>query len=180
MLDAKRAVGLVVYGPDRQLVVPGRGRAHLWKLLHVLARARAEAVRPLAEVLEETSRVLPPGATALVVTPSMDPAWVSELLRLRGRGIGASVVLLDAPTFAPRTSPPVGLDPERAGGAAVPRGPANQLRGLLADAQVDVEIIDADAPLVLRPPFGRVRRWEFKVLATGRAIAVSTPWEAMT
>ena len=178
MLDSRRAVGLAAYGPDKQLVTPGRGRAHLWKVLRVLARVRAEAVHPLADVLEEMSRVLPPGATALVVTPSTDPAWVSELVRLRGRGIGVSVVLLDARSFATTTvgavQEAVLTDP---GIVGHPSGPAAQLRGLLADAQVNVEVIDADAPLVLCPPTGQVRRWEFKVLATGRALAVTSPLE---
>jgi hypothetical protein len=51
-----------------------------------------------------------------------------------------------------------------------------RLREVLADAQVEAETIDADMPLSLRPPTGQVRRWEFKVLGTGRAVAVSTPW----
>jgi uncharacterized protein (DUF58 family) len=179
MLDARRAVGLAAYGPDRQLVTPGRGRAHLWKVLRVLARVRAAAVRPLADVLEEMSRVLPPGSTALVVTPSTDPAWVSELVRLRGRGIGASVVLLDASSFTEPPPPKANLLAQAAGLGLLghPSGPAAQLRGLLADVQVNVEVIDADAPLVLRPPTGQVRRWEFKVLATGRALAVTSPLE---
>ena len=177
MLDARRAVGLVAYGIERHLELPGRGRAHLWKLLRVLAKARAEESRPLANVLEEMSRVLPPGSTALVVTPSVDATWASELVRLRGRGIGASVVLLDAPSFAVRAEAPEQLDLAEATVIRRRSGPAEQLRGLLADVRVDVEIVDADAPLVLRPPTGQARRWEFKVLATGRAIAVSSPLE---
>jgi hypothetical protein len=51
------------------------------------------------------------------------------------------------------------------------------MRGLLADVQVTVEVLDADMPLQLRPATGQVRRWEFKVLATGRALAISTPLE---
>jgi hypothetical protein len=40
--------------------------------------------------------------------------------------------------------------------------------------------VDADVPLRLRPVTGQVRRWEFKVLPTGRAIAVSSPLEQLT
>ena len=175
MLDTRRAVGLVAYGADRYLELPGRGRAHLWKLLRLLAKARAEASRPLATVLGEMSRVLPPGSTALVVTPSVESSWVSELVRLRGRGIGATVVLLDAPSFAARAEALARPDPAVETLFRRRSGPAEQLRGLLADVRVDVEIIDAYAPLVLRPATGRARRWEFKILATGRALAVSSP-----
>jgi uncharacterized protein (DUF58 family) len=164
LLNAGRAVGLIAYGPQRHTVMPARGRGHLWELLHVLARVRAEETRPLGRVLEEGARTLPIGATALVVTPSFDSSWVSELARMQGRGIGAAAVLLDAASF--------GEDWDR--GKFSPQ--AETLRGLLADARVEAEIIHADTPLALRPPTGRARRWEFKVLGTGRVIPVSTPW----
>ncbi|MCP4544301.1 MAG: DUF58 domain-containing protein [Chloroflexi bacterium] len=164
LLNAGRAVGLIVYGPQRQTVMPVQGRGHLWELLHVLAHVQATETRPLNHVLEEEARVLPVGATALVVTPSSESTWVSELVRLQGRGIGAAAVLLDAVSFSDdwnldKFSPQV-----------------EALRGLLADARLESEIIQADTPLSLQPPTGQVRRWEFKVLGTGRVIPVSTPW----
>ena len=164
LLDAGRAVGLIAYGSQRRTVMPARGRGHLWGLLHVLAQARANVSRPLPHVLDEVSRVLPIGATALLITPSFDPAWISGVARLRARGIGAAVVLLDAVSFDGLIGK-VRLSPQ-----------AEALRGLLADAQVEAEIVHAGTPLSLRPPTGQVRRWEFKVLGTGRAVAVSTPW----
>ena len=164
LLNAGRAVGLTVYGPQRHTVMPARGRGHLWELLHVLAQVRAVEARPLARVLEEIGRALPIGATALVVTPSPDSAWVSGLARLQGRGIGAAAVLLDAASFGDDWDTDK-FSPQ-----------AEALRGLLADARMEAEIIHADTPLSLRPPTGQVRRWEFKVLGTGRVIPVSTPW----
>ncbi len=164
LLNAGRSVGLIVYGPQRQTAMPAQGRGHLWELLHVLAHARATEPRPLSRVLEEEARALPVGSTALVVTPSANSAWVSELVRLQGRGIGAATVLLDGASFRDdwnldKFSPQV-----------------EALRGLLADARLEAEIIQADTPLSLQPPTGQARRWEFKVLGTGRVIPVSTPW----
>ena len=180
LLDAGRAVGLIAYGAQRCTVMPARGRGHLWGLLRALAQVHTTDSRPLPRVLEEVSRVLPIGATALVITPSFDPAWVSGLARLRGRGVGSAAVLLDAVSFVPPSGPPV------AGGSLFDRGwegrrlspQAEALRGLLADVRVEAEVIHADTPLSLRPPTGQVRRWEFKVLGTGRAVAVSRPWGA--
>lgn len=166
LLDAGRSVGLIAYGPRRRMVMPARGRSHLWGLLRTLAQVCATDSRPLPRVLEEVARVLPIGATVLVITPSFDPAWVSGLARLQGRGVGAAAVLLDAASF----------DGGRGEGGLSHQ--AEALRGLLADTQVKAEIIHADTLLSLRPPTGRVRRWEFKVLGTGRAVAVSTPWTA--
>ena len=125
---------------------------------------RASDPRPFACVLGEVSRALPVGATALVITPSSDPAWISGVARLRGRGIGVAAVLLDAASFEVERDEPRAFSQ------------VEQLRELLADVRVAAEVIDADTPLALRPPTGQVRRWEFKVLGTGRAVAVSTPW----
>ena len=164
LLNTGRAVGLIVYGPQRRTVMPARGRGHLWELLHVLARVQASESRPLARVLEETGRALPNGATALVVTPSPDSAWVAGMARLQGRGIGAAAVLLDAASFGD------GWDADKFSPQA------EALRGMLADARMEAEIIHANTPLALRPATGQVRRWEFKVLGTGHAIPISTPW----
>ena len=86
------------------------------------------------------------------------------MARLQGRGIGAAAVLLDAASFGDDWDTDK-FSPQ-----------AEALRGLLADARMEAQIIHADTPLSLRPPTGQVRRWEFKVLGTGRVIPVSTPW----
>jgi len=164
LLDAGRAVGLIAHGHERRTVMPVRGRAHLWTLLAALAQVRAVDPRPLPRVLADVSRALPTGATALVITPASDTAWISGLARLQDRGIGVGAVLLDAASF----------DVER--GDAQISSQVERLREMLAEMRVDAQSIDADTPLSLRPPTGQVRRWEFKVLATGRAVAVSTPW----
>lgn len=174
LLDAGRAVGLITYGPERYVVTPARGRGHLWELLHVLARVRAADSRPLARVLEEVARAVPTGNTALVISPSLDPAWVSGLARLQGRGIGVATLLLDAPSFTAPPLPPQKQHLVHYQDWFSPQ--AKAMRALLAEAQVETEIIHADTPLLLRPPTGQVRRWEFKVLGTGRAVAVATPW----
>jgi hypothetical protein len=121
-------------------------------------------VPSLNRVLEEIGRALPVGTTALVITPSMDPVWISALVRLQGRGVGAATVLLDAPSFSGSWTQSEFSPQSRA------------LRGMLADARIETEILHADTPLSLRPPTGQARRWEFKVLSTGRVIPVSTPW----
>ena len=167
LLDAGRAVGLIAHGHERRTVTPARGRAHLWTLLAALAQARAVDPRPLPRVLEDVSRALPTGATALVITPSSDTAWISGLARLQDRGIGVGAMLLDAASFDVED---VEKDETRLSSQV------ERLREMLAEMRVQAEIIDADTPLSLRPPTGQVRRWEFKVLATGRAVAVSTPW----
>jgi hypothetical protein len=87
-------------------------------------------------------------------------------------------VLLDADSFRQEAGEPdATVEPSLRDGPTPGGRTATLLRGMLADAQVEVSVVDADTPLALRPPTGRARRWEFKVLATGRALAVSTPGE---
>ena len=171
LLDAGRAVGLVTHGGQRFVVTPARGRGQLWNVLRALARARADESAPLAHVLDETGRAVLPGTSALVITPSQESAWVSSLLRLQGSGVGVAALLVDPNAF----------DATESSGSVSPDGiqsavGAYALRGLLADAQIEAQVISGDVPLYLRPPTGKVRRWEFRTGATGRVFVVSTPW----
>jgi uncharacterized protein (DUF58 family) len=176
MLDARRAVGLIAHAGQSLTVIPERGRAHLWRLLQALARARAAQDNPLNRVLESAARVIPTGATALIITPSLEADWLPGLARLQGQGVGVAAVLIDADTFRDGAGKATLPRPTSGAGADRPLRRVEALRWLLADAGASAEIVDADTALALRPPTGQVRRWEFKVLGTGRAIAVSTPW----
>jgi uncharacterized protein (DUF58 family) len=176
MLDARRAVGLIAHAEQTLTVIPERGRAHLWRLLQALARARLVQDHPLNRVLEGAARVIPTGATALIITPSLKSDWLPGLARLQGQGIGVAAVLIDADSFKDGAGQGVSPIAQSETHSDRRRRRVEALRWLLADAGAGAEIVDADTALVLRPPTGQVRRWEFKVLGTGRAIAVSTPW----
>lgn len=153
MLRQGRAVGLAAYGEERALVSLGRGRGHLWKMLHALAQVSAGGQWPLAQVLAEMKRVLRRGTTLVLITPSCDPAWPAQLLPLARRDIASSVILLDAASFG---------------------GPDNvaAMQGLLADQGVSCHLIQKGFPFRYLRPLPRRGHWEFKTLATGRIIAV--------
>jgi uncharacterized protein (DUF58 family) len=153
LLERNRRVGLMTYGQQPRVVRPGQSREHLWRILHALALAQPSKRQPLAQVLAQSLRVLPAGATLLLLTPSADSDWVTALAQMRRRGVAAQVLLLTP------------------GGA----GPVTALHPLLIRLGVRAEVVDVLAPLETVPPTGRAYRWEFKVLPTGRAIAVSRP-----
>jgi len=179
LLDAGRAVGLILYGRLRHIVPPARGRGQLWEVLRALARARADESLSLSRVLDQVARTVPPGTSVLVITPSADSAWVSALVRLQGGGVGVAALLVDGTPFEHAESEvnaaPSSQETEdsRLVGSV---GAVYALRGMLADAQIESEVISGDLPLFLRPPTGTVRRWEFRIGGTGRATAVSRPW----
>jgi uncharacterized protein (DUF58 family) len=156
MLREGRAVGLVAYGERRAFVSTGRGRGHLWDILHTLALVSVGGRWPLGKVVAETGQVLRRGTTVVIITPSCDPVWPGELLPLARRDIAASVILLDAASF---------------GG----NGDAAAMRGLLADQGVACHVIRQGFPFRHVVPLQRRGHWEFKILASGRVIAVRRP-----
>jgi uncharacterized protein (DUF58 family) len=91
-----RAVGLTVNG-HRQAMVPADrgGRQHL-KIMQLLAAVDGDGATSLAESLIGAAGRLRRGMTAIVITPSLDPAWIRPIAALRTRGIASVVVTLDA------------------------------------------------------------------------------------
>jgi uncharacterized protein (DUF58 family) len=91
-----RAVGLTING-HRQAVVPvDRGSRQHLKIMQLLAAVDGDGTTPLVESLVTGAARLRRGMTAIVITPSTDPAWVRPIAALRSRGIGSVVVTLDA------------------------------------------------------------------------------------
>jgi uncharacterized protein (DUF58 family) len=161
-LRQNRAVGLLAHGEEQTLLVPGRGKSHMWRLLHALAAAKAGGTVRLADVLHGMRASLGQGTTVLVITASCDPDWLDELLPLTRFGIAPSVVLLDAESFS---------NPD----AARPSAGVERMQELFAGAGISAPIVDRDFPL--RPTDTTPKRgyWEFKVSPLGRAVLVRRP-----
>ena len=164
LLREGRTVGLVTYAPERHITWPARSTGHLWTVLGELARlpnanARLQATAAsrepqalsLAHVLNQMARLLRAGSNLVLITPSSNPAWMSALAQLMWRQITPVAILIDpAPEGRPTLS---------------------HVAALLAEQSVACRSVRCDVPLKVRPALGRTRRWEFKTLATGRAVA---------
>lgn len=99
-LQENRAVGMTVNVGRTAFLPPDRGgRQHL-KIMQLLAAVEADGSAPLVETLIATVGRLRRGMTAVIITASLDPAWVRPLAALRARGVACVVVTLDAPAFA--------------------------------------------------------------------------------
>ncbi len=165
MLRQNRAVGLIAYGssnpygsprsrPLPTIVLPQKGQAHQWRILHALATVRSGGSWPLCSVLTEMNPNLGRGMTLAVITPSCDPAWVEGLLPPMRRGIAPTVLLLDPETF---------------GG----EGNVAAIRGALADLGVPSHTVAKGMPFEPVSEHKRIGRPEYKVLrGTGRVIVV--------
>lgn len=171
-LGENRAVGLAISGERPALLEPRKGRDQLWHILRALAQGKAGpstdpssgrssghgADPDLAELLRGVRANIARGLTVVVITPSCDPAWPVELLALKRRGIAAMTILLDPASF---------------GGSSDAQADAAAMRSLLADLDVECEVIQHGMPL---PPVFKVEtqgRPEYRIGATGRAIRVN-------
>jgi hypothetical protein len=64
--------------------------------MQLLAAVEADGTNTLLEVLVGSVGRLRRGMTAIVVSPSLESAWVRPLATLRSRGVGCVIVTLDA------------------------------------------------------------------------------------
>jgi hypothetical protein len=95
-----RAVGLTTTGLRAGMLPADRGSRQHLKVMQLLAAVEGDGVTPLAEGLVQGLPRLRRGMTAVVITPSVDRAWVRPLASLRPRGVASVVVTLDAPSYA--------------------------------------------------------------------------------
>jgi uncharacterized protein (DUF58 family) len=100
VIAQRQSTGLVAHGLDplsadsRPVPVPSRkGRAHLMRILEILARIRAVEIEPFPTMLRNHRVHLPWGTTMLVVTGSADQTLYDELLQSRRAGLNPVLML---------------------------------------------------------------------------------------
>jgi len=94
-----RAVGLTTSGHRVVSIPADRGPRQRLKIMQLLAAIEGDGTTPLAAVLLNGLPRLRRGMTAVVITPSRERVWVRALSTLRGRGVAAAVVALDAASY---------------------------------------------------------------------------------
>lgn len=172
LLNEHLAVGLISFTDVPQVVLPARGRPHLWMLLRLLAGLET-APRPLSETLAQARSIISGRERVLVVTPSLRPEWPGELQHLGGsnRRLGAEVILLDPDSFVDPDPPGADPQPEK----NVHLSNADAYLGMLASLGIPARILRRGD---LRPQagsYGDLSRWDFLTLGTGRAYARHAP-----
>lgn len=93
-LHEHRSVGLVVSGRGTGVFHPDRGTRQSGKLMQYLAEASAGGARTVGETLVEVVPRLRRGASALVITPSLDRSWIRPVHALRDAGIRSQTVIV--------------------------------------------------------------------------------------
>ncbi len=95
-LMQNRSVGVLT---QFEVIPPDRGTRQLTKIFELLAIARADRWQSLAELLAAENLRLNRLATLVVVTPSVDLAWVEITRHLVERGVHVMVALIEPATF---------------------------------------------------------------------------------
>lgn len=97
-----RAVGMVAYSAQREVIPADRGERQLTKMLETLAVISAQGRIPLAEIIAAEGAHLGRNTTIVIITPSPFPQWVAPARDLERRGLKVIAVVLDPQSFGAR------------------------------------------------------------------------------
>ena len=156
-LDLDHPVGLSINGATSEWIPPRRNEYQLRSLLKALAVASPSKL-PLKDYLQRAGGSLSSHCSLIIVTANADPGWTQAVLPLMWRGIMPTIFLLDPLTF---------------GGDAN----TNAVTEIFQSMNVPCHVIPRellDKPQA-RP--GREGEWEWRISATGRAIAIRSAQE---
>jgi uncharacterized protein (DUF58 family) len=128
-----RAVGLTTSGHRLVSIPADRGPRQRQKIMQLLAAVEGDGRMPLAEVLLAGVPTLRRGMTAVVITSSAERHWVRALTGLRGRGVAAVVIAIDASSYEPANLP-------RRRGEALPQPPEDEAARMLRFALAEYDI----------------------------------------
>jgi uncharacterized protein (DUF58 family) len=149
------SVGLVTCSPELTWISPQHSSVQSMSILRALAIARP-GERPLSDLLINAQKSIRHGASLIVITPNVEAGWVASLLQLVKIGITPTVILLDPLSFG--------------GVQSTARAVA-----MLNEYGIAHNVIQSD--LLNRPEAhpGQQGKWEWRVLARGKAVAVHKP-----
>ncbi|MFP4322526.1 MAG: DUF58 domain-containing protein [Anaerolineales bacterium] len=98
-IEKGRAVGMVAYTPDRQVLQPDRGERQLSNILEVLALAKSGTDKTLQYMLAIDADLIGRSNTLIVVSATLDTNWIGEIELLRRKGMHIITVIVDATSF---------------------------------------------------------------------------------
>lgn len=159
----KHSVGLAAYGEELVWLPPAQGEGRRWEILRSLAMI-SRGSRPLAEVMTRIRPSLGQHTSIIIITPSVDTAWVEALVPLMRRGAVPTVLMLDPASF---------------GGEGNTTLIESSLTTLgVANYTITQDVLDRPE---IRP--GQQGQWGWRVLGTGRAVPTynvsDTPWKVL-
>ncbi len=151
-LNEDHPVGLSINGNNAEWIPPRRNEYQLRSLLKALAVA-APAEMPLRDFLQRAGQSLSSHCSLLIIPANTDVEWTQSLLPLMWRGITPTVFLFDPVSF---------------GGDRGTKAISEVFQSMSVPCHVIPKAM-LDKPQA-RP--GHVGEWEWRISATGKAIAI--------
>jgi uncharacterized protein (DUF58 family) len=162
LMQRRLAVGLLTSNNagDINAIAPKGHTVALWDMLRALAPLHTTVAQlPLAEILLRGRSALSQRSCIIVITAQVESAVASLLWEALPHGVQLESILL-----AP--------DSLRDGGWQ------NATLAAFAQQHLEAHVLYESEIKPLVATYGEVRRWEFKTLGTGRAVAIHTPRNA--
>ena len=98
-IEQRRAVGLVTVSRQYQIIPAERSERQEGKILETLAFIEADSELSIAGLVAAQAGQLPPGSSAILVTPTVKPELMAAIDDLQRRNLRPVVVLLIADSF---------------------------------------------------------------------------------
>ncbi|MCP4169057.1 MAG: DUF58 domain-containing protein [Chloroflexi bacterium] len=117
-LTERRAVGLITYTDQREILQADRGERQLNKILETLAVLEPTGRLPFDRVLLAEGGYLDRSSTIIAITPSTDRNWVTSVRELGRRGVKSTAIMIAADTFG--DAPPYGQTVAELWGSNIP------------------------------------------------------------
>lgn len=156
-LNADHPVGLSINGNNADWLVPRRNEYQLRSLLKALAVASPSEMQ-LKDYLQRAGQSLSSHCSLLIITANADLEWTQSLLPLMWRGIMPTVFLFDPVSF---------------GGSTGTKAISQVFQSMSVPCHViPKEFLDKPQA---RP--GHEGEWEWRISATGKAVAVRAAQE---
>ncbi|HVN55343.1 MAG TPA: DUF58 domain-containing protein [Anaerolineaceae bacterium] len=150
------AVGLVTTGQDLVWLPPQPGEGQRWEILQTLARVTPGDFS-LAALLTNAGQDFHSRISLVIITPSMEQAWLDEITHLLWRGVVPTILLLDPAAFASAPS---------AGPFKAALDDLDVANYLITPALVESFISGKNQP---------ENAWDWRILPTGKAVPVQKP-----
>jgi uncharacterized protein (DUF58 family) len=154
-LNEEYPVGLAINGSESAWIVPRRNQNQSREVLKALAVA-APSEMGVKDYLQRIGQMIGNRSSLLIITANAETAWTESLLPLMWRGVMPTVFVLDPTSF---------------GGATGTKAIEEALQSMGAIYHIiPRQMLDTKQA---RP--GTEGEWEWRVVGTGKAVAVKTP-----
>jgi uncharacterized protein (DUF58 family) len=100
VVTEKQSVGLTTNGIDNftdgqivRSIPPRKGRAHLVRILDLLARIQVSSTYPFVDLLNRETPTLPWGTTIVIITGAVDDSLFDAIFQIQRRGQNVAVII---------------------------------------------------------------------------------------